>query len=251
MKEDILYHFNLGTATHDLPAMFGDVKFVCVGGSPWRMKAFIEFIGHELGMAEPKADYPNICAGTDRYAMYKVGPVLSVSHGMGIPSIAILLHELIKLIYHARCTDVTVLRIGTSGRIEVTNQEGAESLRTAGIPPKETWLQTLASTGGRESEVVVPAARSEVPPVTPTRGASSVPGSCAASVGSQGQRHRPAPATQNQGGQESSHPGTMRTPMTSHSEMTGETQQGASLSKDSCQGRSRRVPVWSLDYEMF
>lgn len=26
MKEDILYHFNLGTATHDLPAMFGDVK---------------------------------------------------------------------------------------------------------------------------------------------------------------------------------------------------------------------------------
>ncbi|XP_041941125.1 uridine phosphorylase 1 [Alosa sapidissima] len=117
MKEDILYHFNLGTATHDLPAMFGDVKFVCVGGSPWRMKAFIEFIGHELGMAEPKADYPNICAGTDRYAMYKVGPVLSVSHGMGIPSIAIMLHELIKLLYHARCTDVTVLRIGTSGGI--------------------------------------------------------------------------------------------------------------------------------------
>lgn len=26
MKEDILYHFNLSTSTHDLPAMFGDVK---------------------------------------------------------------------------------------------------------------------------------------------------------------------------------------------------------------------------------
>ncbi|XP_076144092.1 uridine phosphorylase 1-like isoform X2 [Alosa pseudoharengus] len=117
MKEDILYHLNLGTATHDLPAIFGDVKFVCVGGSPLRMKAFIEFIGHELGLDEPKADYPNICAGTDRYAMYKAGPVLSVSHGMGTPSIAIMLHELIKLLYHARCTDVTVLRIGTSGGI--------------------------------------------------------------------------------------------------------------------------------------
>lgn len=117
MKEDILYHFNLGTATHDLPKMFGDVKFVCVGGSPWRMKAFIEYIGRELGLADPKTDYPNICAGTDRYAMYKVGPVLSVSHGMGIPSISIMLHELIKLLYHARCTDVTVLRIGTSGGI--------------------------------------------------------------------------------------------------------------------------------------
>uniref|UniRef100_A0AAY4CUX4 Uridine phosphorylase n=4 Tax=Denticeps clupeoides TaxID=299321 RepID=A0AAY4CUX4_9TELE len=117
MKNDILYHFNLGTATHDLPAMFGDVKFVCVGGSPWRMKAFVQYIAGELGLADPKEDFPNMCVGTDRYAMYKVGPVLSVSHGMGIPSIAIMLHELIKLLYHARCTDVTVVRIGTSGGI--------------------------------------------------------------------------------------------------------------------------------------
>lgn len=43
------------------------------------MKAFIEYIGKELGLADPTAEYPNICAGTDRYAMYKVGPVLSVS----------------------------------------------------------------------------------------------------------------------------------------------------------------------------
>ncbi|XP_058504501.1 uridine phosphorylase 1 [Solea solea] len=117
MKEDILYHLSLATETHDLPAMFGDVKFVCTGGSAWRMKKFTEFIAAELGMEDPKSDYPNICAGTDRYAMYKVGPVLCVSHGMGIPSIAIMLHELIKLLHHARCTDVTIIRIGTSGGI--------------------------------------------------------------------------------------------------------------------------------------
>ncbi|XP_071373567.1 uridine phosphorylase 1 [Centroberyx affinis] len=117
MKDDILYHFNLGTATHNLPAMFGNVKFVCVGGSPWRMKSFIEYIAAELGLEDPKSEYPNICAGTDRYAMYKVGPVLSVSHGMGIPSISIMLHELIKLLHHAHCTDVTIFRIGTSGGI--------------------------------------------------------------------------------------------------------------------------------------
>nr|XP_020468464.1 uridine phosphorylase 1-like isoform X1 [Monopterus albus]XP_020468466.1 uridine phosphorylase 1-like isoform X1 [Monopterus albus]XP_020468467.1 uridine phosphorylase 1-like isoform X1 [Monopterus albus] len=117
LKEDILYHLGLGTATHDLQAMFGDVKFVCVGGSAWRMKSFIEYIAAELGMEDPKSEYPNICDGTDRYAMYKVGPVLSVSHGMGIPSIAIMLHELIKLLHHARCTDVTIIRIGTSGGI--------------------------------------------------------------------------------------------------------------------------------------
>ncbi|KAK5618277.1 hypothetical protein CRENBAI_020009 [Crenichthys baileyi] len=79
LKDDILYHFSLGTGSHNLQAMFGDVKFVCVGGSPWRMKSFIEFIAAELTMEDPKSEYPNICAGTDRYAMYKVGPVLSVS----------------------------------------------------------------------------------------------------------------------------------------------------------------------------
>ncbi|XP_054427258.1 uridine phosphorylase 1 [Pteronotus mesoamericanus] len=117
MKEDILYHFSLSTSTHDLPAMFGDVKFVCVGGSPSRMKAFITYVASELGLGRPGEDYPNICSGTDRYVMFKVGPVLSVSHGIGIPSIAIMLHELLKLLYHARCSGVTVIRIGTSGGI--------------------------------------------------------------------------------------------------------------------------------------
>uniref|UniRef100_A0A3Q2PN09 Uridine phosphorylase 1 n=1 Tax=Fundulus heteroclitus TaxID=8078 RepID=A0A3Q2PN09_FUNHE len=119
MKEDFLYHINLGTKTNNLPEMFGDVKFVCLGGSSNRMKAFIELIAGELGMEDPKSEYPNICEGTDRYVMYKVGPVLSVSHGMGIPSMAIVFHEIIKLLHHARCKDVTVIRIGTSGGIGV------------------------------------------------------------------------------------------------------------------------------------
>ncbi|XP_069469422.1 uridine phosphorylase 1 isoform X1 [Ambystoma mexicanum] len=117
IKEDILYHFDLGTGTHDFPTLFGDVKFVCVGGSASRMKSFSQYIAGELKLGDPSDDIPNICAGTDRYAMYKVGPVLSVSHGMGIPSIAIMLHELIKLLYHAGCTNVTVIRLGTSGGI--------------------------------------------------------------------------------------------------------------------------------------
>lgn len=127
------------------------LQFVCVGGSPWRMKSFIQYVAAELALEDPSSDYPNICAGTDRYAMYKVGPVLSVSvrknklsafarmfpscvscnliltcvvclcltlqHGMGIPSIAIMLHELIKLLHYSHCTDVTIIRIGTSGGI--------------------------------------------------------------------------------------------------------------------------------------
>ncbi|XP_012931771.1 uridine phosphorylase 2 isoform X3 [Heterocephalus glaber] len=119
MDEDILYHLDLGTKTHNLPAMFGDVKFVCVGGSPNRMKAFALFMHKELGLAEGGEDIKDICAGTDRYCMFKTGPVLSISHGMGVPSISIMLHELIKLLHHARCCDVTVIRIGTSGGIGI------------------------------------------------------------------------------------------------------------------------------------
>ncbi|XP_072139625.1 uridine phosphorylase 1 [Mobula birostris] len=119
MKEDILYHFDLGTRTHDLPAMFGDVKFVCVGGSPWRMKSFIQYMNEFLGLGCATAEVPDICAHTDRYNMYKVGPVLAISHGIGIPSILIMLHELIKLLCHAKCSDVVAFRIGTSGGIGV------------------------------------------------------------------------------------------------------------------------------------
>ncbi|XP_054418672.1 uridine phosphorylase 2 [Pteronotus mesoamericanus] len=119
MDEDILYHLDLGTKTHNLPAMFGDVKFVCVGGSPKRMRAFALFMQKELGLEGSGEDVEDLCAGTDRYCMYKTGPVLAVSHGMGIPSMSIMLHELIKLLHHAQCSDVTIIRIGTSGGIGI------------------------------------------------------------------------------------------------------------------------------------
>ena len=52
--------------------------------------------------------------------MYKVGPVLSVSHGMGVPSLSILLHELIKLMWHAGVEDPIFFRIGTCGGVGLT-----------------------------------------------------------------------------------------------------------------------------------
>lgn len=72
---------------------------------------------------------------TDRFLFYKVGPILSVSvsnlcpsttihdivmlqqHGMGVPSISILLHELIKLLKYANARDPIIIRIGTCGGI--------------------------------------------------------------------------------------------------------------------------------------
>ena len=54
-----------------------------------------------------------------RYSMFKVGPVLSVSHGMGIPSLSILLHEVFKMLWHAGVEDATFFRIGTCGGINL------------------------------------------------------------------------------------------------------------------------------------
>ncbi|VDL96826.1 unnamed protein product [Schistocephalus solidus] len=116
MKVDVLYHFGLASDTNDLKKMFGDVKFVLMGGSPKRMKKIAERL-----LAEFKVELPcgtgltNIAGATDRYELYKVGPILSVSHGMGIPSISILLHEMAKLLWHAGCEDVIFIRLGTCG----------------------------------------------------------------------------------------------------------------------------------------
>ena len=51
--------------------------------------------------------------------MFKVGPVLSVSHGMGVPSLSILLHEIFKMLWHAGVEDATFFRIGTCGGINL------------------------------------------------------------------------------------------------------------------------------------
>nr|CAD7395429.1 unnamed protein product [Timema poppensis] len=80
MDQDILYHLALGSESHDLIAMFGDVKFVCLGGTPKRMEQFAHFIMEELGHKLPTGTtLLDISQYSYRYSMYKVGPVLSIS----------------------------------------------------------------------------------------------------------------------------------------------------------------------------
>ncbi|KAK6970194.1 uridine phosphorylase 1 [Biomphalaria glabrata] len=116
MDEDVLYHIALSNKSNNLTEMFQDVKFVCFGGSPTRMHKFAEYLVEELQIKIPAGlKVTNIAHGSDRYVLYKVGPVISVSHGMGIPSLSIIFHEILKLIHHAGCSDVIFFRIGTSG----------------------------------------------------------------------------------------------------------------------------------------
>jgi len=118
MKSDMLYHIGLNSGTQDLKEMFGDVKFVCMGGTPHRMEVFAQYLTKELGYNIPSGLCLNdISKSSHRYSMFKVGPVLSISHGMGVPSLAILLHEVFKLLWHAGVEDATFFRIGTCGGI--------------------------------------------------------------------------------------------------------------------------------------
>ena len=77
---DTLYHLGLDNKNNDLPKMFGDVKFVIMGGSSKRMKKFAYYIKDLLNIELPTGcNLVDISEKINRYSIYKVGPVLSVS----------------------------------------------------------------------------------------------------------------------------------------------------------------------------
>lgn len=117
LEVDYLYHFFLDSGM-DLKRMFGDVKFVCMGGSGARARGFAEKAAQELEIEIPEGGLQPI-GKTERFELYKIGPVISVSHGMGMPSASINVNEVAKLLDYAGCEDVKFIRIGTSGGIGV------------------------------------------------------------------------------------------------------------------------------------
>ncbi|KAK8809581.1 hypothetical protein WA158_000524 [Blastocystis sp. Blastoise] len=114
-KPDVYYHLNLNSDM-DLKTMFGDVRYVFLHGSPDRAHAFIQRIAKEFSI--PNVEGP--IGKTERYSLYKAGRFISCSHGMGMPSLSILLHELAKIFYNAGVLDdVQIIRLGTSGGLGV------------------------------------------------------------------------------------------------------------------------------------
>jgi len=81
------------------------------------MENFAHLLISELGL--PETELIDISHKANRFSMYKCGPVISVSHGMGIPSMSILLHEMLKLMYYAKIKNPIFLRLGTSGGVGV------------------------------------------------------------------------------------------------------------------------------------
>lgn len=134
----ILYHLGLTSENTDFAAEFGDVKFVCMGGSFTRMhnyaKEFSKIYGYQSS--------DNLCK-TDRYEMYKTGPVIWANHGMGGPSLSIILDEILQLLQCADAKNVEMFRLGTCGGVGV--QPGTvivsnEAINAALEPYRYQWI---------------------------------------------------------------------------------------------------------------
>ena len=60
--------------------------------------------------------------------------MICVSHGMGMPSLSILLHEMYKLCYYAGClSKCTFIRSGTCGGVGAA--PGTVAISTGGVDP--------------------------------------------------------------------------------------------------------------------
>ncbi|XP_073235923.1 uridine phosphorylase 1-like [Porites lutea] len=115
MDDDVLFHIGIRVGDLDIKKVFGDVKFVCMGGSTSRIKEFAKFIQNELKDYLKADQEPSNLSKSDRYVLYKVGPVLAVNHGIGVPSLMVIMHETLKLLHYAEAEHVRFFRIGTSG----------------------------------------------------------------------------------------------------------------------------------------
>jgi len=163
LNPDFLYHLGL-TSADPLPKLFGDTKFVCMGGSGMRAEKMAAKVAQQLNLpivryTKPeeedqqisslravassirkvvggeknlrttvtkisdyiarRANLPTPIGKTERFELFKVGPVVICSHGMGMPSMQIGLDELTKMLHYAGATDYKYFRIGTSGGVGV------------------------------------------------------------------------------------------------------------------------------------
>lgn len=117
-KKSYIYNLNFILSDAELDSMRG-IKYVCMQGSVVRAKELARklsgiFLNVDMNYFEPINLIKN-----SRYEAYRVGNILSISHGMGNTSILTLLHSITKVMYYAGNLDVEYIRIGTSGGIGV------------------------------------------------------------------------------------------------------------------------------------
>jgi uridine phosphorylase len=114
--ESFLYLFNLPLTEENL-AKFASIRYVLMQGSAKRAEVLAQKLATKVLNCDQRYFRPVNLVNTSNFAVYRVGKILSVSHGMGNIAIDTLLHPLTKLLHFAGSHDVEYIRIGTSGGI--------------------------------------------------------------------------------------------------------------------------------------
>lgn len=89
-------------------------------GSPERTERLAYSLSEQISNKLSKKIDPILIGKKERYTMYKIDYVIVVSHGMGMPSISILLNELAQIMEISGIKDtVKWIRLGTCGGLGV------------------------------------------------------------------------------------------------------------------------------------
>jgi uridine phosphorylase len=111
---DYLYHFGLDTSM-DLKGIFGIINYVVITRDDNSARLIANrFAKFWYQINEDDFEFKPIFK-TERFHLYKIGPVLIVSHGVGMPSMLIALNELAKLLVHTNNEDAQFLKVGPCG----------------------------------------------------------------------------------------------------------------------------------------
>lgn len=117
LEIDYLYHLGIDSSM-ELEKLFSDIKYVIFSRFNDDTSVFVhEFAKQWYQIKEENFEFKPLFK-TERYHLYKVGPLLAVSHGVGAQSLSICLNEIVKLLVHAKATEcVSFFKIGPAGGI--------------------------------------------------------------------------------------------------------------------------------------
>ena len=98
------------------------MRLVVVGGCHKRMSDFAKVLVDRMCSCDVEVNddcLVDMSEERGRYCLFKVNHVLIANHGMGAGSVSILIHELLKLLAYAKAGNVSFVRMGTCGGLDV------------------------------------------------------------------------------------------------------------------------------------
>lgn len=142
LEVDYLYHLGLDSKM-DLETIFGTIKFVIFTRSNDDAAIIVHELAKKWYQIETNDFNFKPIFKTERFNLYKIGLIMVISHGVGIPSILICLNEITKLLKYLKMSDVIFFNIQPSGGLNVPIGSAViieEALNT-NLEPKFTSIE--------------------------------------------------------------------------------------------------------------